>query len=97
MIKLIKTMNLCTKCTRFRGGGKKYVMHGKMGFYIAYLIKTTGKGVHRVHWFINFIKKVINIDNKYQLSYKYDVPMYPDEHTGTYGFFMPWLKERGIG
>jgi hypothetical protein len=72
-------------------------MHGKMGFYIAYLIKTTGKGVHRVHRYINFIKKAINIDNKYQLSYKYDVPMYPDEHTGAYGFFMPRLKERVFG
>jgi hypothetical protein len=60
---------------------------------IANLIPTGQKQLHLVHRFINFIKKVINILNTYQLSYKNNEPMYPDEHRGAYAFFMPWVKK----
>ena len=95
MNKLIIMMNLCTPMRHFGGGGKKYAMHGKTGFYIAYLIKTCGNSLHWVHRFINYMIKVINILNYYQLIDNNDVPVYPYEHTGAYGNFLQGVK-RGV-
>jgi hypothetical protein len=97
MNKLIKMMNLCTKCTCFPVVKNKFAMHGKRGACITNLIKTTGNGVHLVHRFINFIKKVINIHNIYQITYKNDVPMYLNVCTGAYAFYLQGPKERVLG
>jgi hypothetical protein len=88
MNKLIKMMNLCTKCTFFPGVRIKFAMHGKRGACITNLIKTTENGVHQVHRFIIYMNKVINILNIYQLIDNNDVSMYPDVLRGAYAFFL---------
>lgn len=94
-------MNQMNLMYLFSGCGEKicYVAgkERKVIIYITYLIKTSPKGVHRVHRFINFMRKLINIHNINQLIHIYDVPMYTYVHTGAYAFFMPCIKNRVFG
>jgi len=57
------------------------------------LIKHVEMGFIWFIWFINYMNLFINIINKYELSHKYDEPMYPDVLRGVYGFFLHCLKK----